>query len=295
MERTDDSSQTTAAKLVFVSRILTLLSLGFAKCSIILFLRLFFKGTINKAWSICNALLIGISCWTAVSVLAVSISCHPSGALRQESRAQCPGDLTRWRVVTGLDVCLEIILVMIPVYLFRSVQISRTRKLTIFGAFVPRIGVPAIFIVYLKAYIHFRKHGSTSMDAIDTMVFQQVLCGYSLVSATTPSLKGFLGRFRTEDLARLAGSPSGSKNNNQTSKTKTNPESYALESLNRKSSWRRPRNNTSATLDGRPADVFHSATAYAEACEDNGDESVKSFGSEQMIIHRKVEYGVTSS
>lgn len=81
-------------QLVFVSRILTLLTLGFAKCSIILFLRLFFKGTINKAWSICNALLISIGCWTAASVLAVSISCHPSGALHQERRAQCPGDVS---------------------------------------------------------------------------------------------------------------------------------------------------------------------------------------------------------
>jgi len=41
--------------------------------------------------------------------------------------------------------------------------------------------------------------------------------------------------------------------------------------------------------------VLQSATAYAEASGDNGDGSVKSFGSEQMIIHRKVEYGVTST
>lgn len=127
---------------------------------------------------------------------------------------------------------------------------------------------------------------------MSTLVWQQVLCGYSLVSATTPCLKGFLGRFRTEDLARVTEGSSGARTYAQDSRKRSNPEAYALESLDRKSGRRRPPDDEPTLLACRPADVLHSATAYAE---DNGDGSVKSFGSERMMIYRKVEYGVTSS
>lgn len=55
-----------------------------------------------------------------------------------------------------------------------------------------------MFIAYLEAYIHFRNYGGTSLDVVPNLVRQQVLCGYSLITATTPCLKGLLKRFRTE-------------------------------------------------------------------------------------------------
>ena len=156
--------------------------------------------------------------------------------------------------------------------------------------------VPAVFIAYLEAYVRFREHGRTSIDTVDTLVWQQVLCGYSLVSATTPCLKGFLGRFRTEDLVRVGQSTTtNSATYDHHSKTKPHPQSYALESLDSNAHRRRALNEESTTLDCRSAEVLHSATAYAEASGDNSGGSEKSFGSEEMIIRRKVEYGVTSS
>lgn len=72
-------------------------------------------------------------------------------------------------------------------YLFHSVHISRARKLTVFGASPPgsrtfhvnrfnaRVAywnsAPAIFIAYLEAYFHFRKHGATGFDAVDALVW----------------------------------------------------------------------------------------------------------------------------
>jgi len=80
--------------LVFTSRILTLLVVGFTKCSVILFLRQLFAGTSNKGRTICSGLLVGTCCWMVASVLAVAIDCHPSGALLLESDSQCPGDVS---------------------------------------------------------------------------------------------------------------------------------------------------------------------------------------------------------
>ena len=126
------------------------------------------------------------------------------------------------------------------------------------------------------------------------LVWQQILCGYSLMSATTPCLKGFLGRFRTEDLARVTDSVSGSRSyGDQNSRKKSNPDSYFLQSLDRQNNRRRPTDEE--LLACHPPDVLHSATAYADADGDHGEDSVKSFGSERMMIHRTMEYSVTSS
>lgn len=126
------------------------------------------------------------------------------------------------------------------------------------------------------------------------LILQQVLCGYSLISATTPCLKGFLGRFRTEHIAKFAEGSSGTRTYGHGSRSKTNQESYVLESLDRKTSKRRPTESDVPQLACQPADVIHSATAYAEDLVDNGEGSVKSFGSQRMMIHRKIEYNVTS-
>lgn len=81
-------------QLIFVSRILTLLTVGFTKGSVLLFLRQIFVGTVNKGWNVCTALLIGTGVWTIVSALAVSINCHPSDALLLESKEHCTNDVS---------------------------------------------------------------------------------------------------------------------------------------------------------------------------------------------------------
>ncbi len=52
-------------------------------------------------------------------------------------------------------------------------------------------------------YISFREHGRPSIEAVDFLGLQQTLLAYGLMAATIPCLRGFLGRFRTGDLARL--------------------------------------------------------------------------------------------
>lgn len=129
------------------------------------------------------------------------------------------------------------------------------------------------------------------------MVWQQILCGYSLISATTPCLKGFLGRFRTEDLARLTEADSGSRTYVHNSRVNTRSDSYALDSIHR--SKNRSKRNTeygdTARLTLRPMEVLHSTTVYAGLSAENGDGSMKSLSSDKMMIHRKVEYDVTTT
>ncbi len=101
--------------------------------------------------------------------------------------------------------------------------------------FLNHISVPALFIAYLILYTSFRKHGRPSIDAVDSLVLQQTLIAYSLMAATIPGLKSFLGRFRTGDLTRLAESEIMESDvpREWVSRSKSTPrgQSYALSSM----------------------------------------------------------------
>ncbi|KAK5120384.1 hypothetical protein LTR85_006323 [Meristemomyces frigidus] len=193
--------------------------------------------------------------------------------------------MTRWKLVTAIDVCFEIAMVLVPAYVFSTLQMSVQRKITVMAAFAFRVGVAIIFIVYLESYIHFRQHGKDSIGAVNSIILQEVLIAYSLISATIPCLKGFLGRFQTGDLAKLSESETrqtyGSRGGAQS-------QSYALSSLDREGmSRRRPTQKDFIQL--QPVNVEHSATASGG---DNTSASLRSFGSEQMIIHKRTEVDI---
>jgi hypothetical protein len=142
-----------------------------------------------------------------------------------------------------------------------------------------------LFIAYLESYIHFRRHGTSSLNAIIPLVWQQALCGYSLMSATTPCIKSFLGRFRTDDLGDLTSYTSSA-----------DARDYALGTLGSKHTTVPTRSiDRPAASDIRHAGRQNGATAYAEAGNPDPTveiESARSSGSEQMIIHRKVDINV---
>ena len=145
------------------------------------------------------------------------------------------------------------------------------------------------------AYLDFRQNGGTSIDAVDSLLWQQVLCGYCLVSATTPCLNGFLRQFRTHDLAKVTEDSSGTTTYDQACLSRIHPETYSVEMDPCKNNGQLPTGAAAPTMACRPGDITHSATAYAEAAEDEGNKSVKNFGSERMLIHHKVEFGVASA
>ncbi|KAK4550011.1 hypothetical protein LTR36_002978 [Oleoguttula mirabilis] len=196
-------------------------------------------------------------------------------------------DVTRWKIVTAVDVCFEAAMVLVPAYVFSKLQMSFKRKVTVISAFSFRIGVAILFIVYFKSYMDFRLHGKDSIGAVNNIVLQQTLIAYSLISATIPCLKGFLGRFQTGDLARLS---EGGTRYAYGTRGGTHSESYALSLLDRDAlSRRRPAQKHRIKL--QPASVEHMAMASGG---DNASASVRSFGSEQMIIHKRTEFDVVS-
>ena len=159
--------------------------------------------------------------------------------------------------------------------------------------------VAGLFIAYFESYAQFRDHGQASIGAVHALIWQQTLLAYALMSATIPCLKGFLGRFRTGDLATLSESATGygqsyGQNSNRSGRHESggHGQSFALKPLDRTgvNLGTGKRTNTGPS-NLRPDDIQNSTLVYSDAVEgDNG--SATSFGSEQMIIHRRVEWNV---
>lgn len=149
------------------------------------------------------------------------------------------------------------------------------RKLVVIIAFAFRILVALIFIAFLLSYLTFLSSGAPNIGIVPTLSWQQILLCYALMSATIPVLKGFIGRFKTADLVRIDPNSSAGRYG----------ASYALDTM-------RSATHKHGDIKLRPdgpneitTDVYHD--------NHNGEGgSIASGDSEQMIIHRRVDFTV---
>jgi hypothetical protein len=145
-------------------------------------------------------------------------------------------------------------------------------------------------------HARFQSHGETNIGATAIMIWQQVLIALALMTATIPCLKGFLGRFKTSDLARLSEYQSTyvfSTNNN--TRRRNHNRSYALSTMNREGGSRQRRNRSLPSENPTERnDKEHSVTAFSEGSRTGDNTSERSFGSERMIIHRRFDFDVSA-
>ena len=210
--------------------------------------------------------------------------------------------MTRMLSATTIDSCLELVMLALSAYLFSGVQMKAATKLVVIGAFCFRVGyvfsrftmhvasslpppvhhkasaedksVIAIFVAYFFSYRSFRQYATDNIDVVDNLVWQQALLAYSLMSATIPNLKGFLGRFQTGDLAKLS----------ESEIMGTNGSSFVLSTMDLRD---RRGKSTKAEAVLTPGSAQLSLRAYAEGsrrADNNG--SIKSFGSAQGFFDR---------
>ncbi|KAF2764012.1 hypothetical protein EJ03DRAFT_42942 [Teratosphaeria nubilosa] len=196
-------------KLVFASRLLLLLVTGLTKCALVLFIRQLFTKDDGKQWRLCTAAIGVMSLWTVVSPMIVSIGCHPGQAV-DPTLSYCTGDLTRWRIVAAVDFVLEFVLLALPAFLFGPVRMDLSKKLTILMAFAFRLINGLLLVAYLISYTSFKHQAKANIGIAESQTWLEALVSFTLMSATIPVLKSFIGRFKTADLVRIdAGKGSG--------------------------------------------------------------------------------------
>ncbi|KAK3071924.1 hypothetical protein LTR53_007770 [Teratosphaeriaceae sp. CCFEE 6253] len=177
-------------RTLMATQILFLLAMTLCKLSVVLFMRRLFTREFKMAWLACHIALILTVVWGVGSILTVSVGCGPSHTVYGSQR--CVGKLTRWGVVTGISAFLEIFYVALAFTLVYPLQMARSIKVTVVGAFAFRL-LCAVFAALHALYIaRYVRSSDPGLAIANVLVWQQVELGYALIAATIPTLKSFI-------------------------------------------------------------------------------------------------------
>ena len=94
----------------------------------------------------------------------------------------------------------ELVVIALPAWFITKYRISTWKKITVMFSFAFRIGVALLFVGYTVSYLDFMRHGQQSIGLAPTVAWQESLLGASLLSASIPCLRSFLGSFMSRGI-----------------------------------------------------------------------------------------------
>lgn len=100
--------------------------------------------------------------------------------------------MTRWGVVIAIDALLEIVYVSLGVSLVMPLQMSTYIKFTVVAAFAFRLPCVVLSACHGAAINRFLASDDHGLAVANRLLWQQVVLGYALISATIPTIKSFI-------------------------------------------------------------------------------------------------------
>ncbi|OAA61560.1 hypothetical protein ISF_05639 [Cordyceps fumosorosea ARSEF 2679] len=143
------------------------------------------------------AMILGFltMCLSKCSLLALIL--RIIGRKTGKSRPICIAMMveTRWAVITAVDIFTEVAAWLLMVELTWSVNMSAARKFQVIMAFSFRLPLVILSGVHLHYFDQYPSAAEPQFAVIDSLLFQQAMISWSLISATVPNLKNFLKSF----------------------------------------------------------------------------------------------------
>ncbi|KAM3458801.1 hypothetical protein NHJ6243_007251 [Beauveria neobassiana] len=188
----------TSSKSTLAAIILGFLTMCLSKCSLLaLVLRIIGRKT-GKSRPICIAMMVVSALWGVGSCVAYLSNCRADTLLTPDNITQCPGQVgreTRWAVITAIDIFTEVAAWLLMVELTWKVNMSAARKLQVIMAFSFRLPLAVLAGLHLFYFHRYPSAAEPQFAVIDSLLFQQAMISWSLISATVPNLKNFLKSF----------------------------------------------------------------------------------------------------
>ncbi|KAL5615946.1 hypothetical protein FOBRF1_004694 [Fusarium oxysporum] len=278
-----------SSKCTIASVILCLLALSLAKCSVLALIHRIISSKPGKNKMVCVMLMMFTGLWGVGSSLAWLVNCRAGTLLTVNNVKQCPDQSARWGVITAIDILTEILTWLLVLHLSWSVNISFARKCQVVTAFSFRIPLIAISSVHLAYSQIYPSSLEPQFAVTNTLICQQVMIAWSLISATMPNLKNFLKSFSIGMGFPVAFdfTMSGSS------------KAYALQSLrNNRSTNAASATATAHSANWRPDQVSNQTTAAHRSSRSNSRDvseegSSSRAGSQELIINKEVAWNVT--
>ncbi|KAM6513683.1 hypothetical protein FALCPG4_016057 [Fusarium falciforme] len=185
----------TSSKSTLAAVILCLLALSLAKCSVLALILRIIGSRTGKSKTFCIGLMVLSSAWGVGSCVAFLVNCRADALLALDNVKQCPNQNTRWAVITAIDIFIEILTWLLVVQLSWTVSMSLTRKRQVVMAFSFRIPLIALSAAHLACFGKYPGSTEPQFAVTNSLLFQQAMIAWSLISATVPNLKNFLKSF----------------------------------------------------------------------------------------------------
>ncbi|KAL7943917.1 hypothetical protein V8C42DRAFT_327170 [Trichoderma barbatum] len=292
------SSKSTLAAVIFC-----LLALSLAKCSVLALILRIIDSKTGKSKPICIGLMILSLAWGIGSCLAFLINCRAGTLLAPDNVKQCPNQNARWAVVTAIDILTEILTWLLIVWVSWTVNMSFKRKCQVAMAFSFRLPLIALSAIHLAYFSKYPTAPEPQFAVTNSLLFQQTMIVWSLITATVPNIKNFLKSFSIGMGFPLAFDPSvyGSSNayplrSLENSRSKATSAAGASNSV-----WAHDHPDSEARgrpHNWRPDQASNQAAAkanhYSRDYQGNlSEEELFKVGSRDMIIVKEMAWKVT--
>ncbi|EHK18605.1 uncharacterized protein TRIVIDRAFT_78137 [Trichoderma virens Gv29-8] len=185
----------TSSKSTLAAVILCLLSLSFAKCSVLALIHRIIDSKTGMSKPFCIGLMILSSVWGVGSCLAFIVNCRGGTLLTLDNVKQCPNQNVRWAVITAIDILTEILTWLFIVWVSWTVNMSFSRKFQVALAFSFRLPLIAFSALHLAYFSKYPTSPEPQFAVTNSLLFQQTMIVWSLISATVPNMKNFLKSF----------------------------------------------------------------------------------------------------
>ncbi|KAH6883563.1 hypothetical protein B0T10DRAFT_411010 [Thelonectria olida] len=185
----------TSSKSTLAAVILCLLALSLAKCSVLALILRIIGSRPGKSKPFCIGLIVLSAAWGVGSCVVFLVNCRADALLALTNVTQCPNQDTRWAVITAIDIFTEFLTWLLVVQLSWTVNMSSTRKCQVVMAFSFRIPLIALSAIHLAYFGKYPGSAEPQFAVTNSLLVQQAMIAWSLVSATVPNLRNFLKSF----------------------------------------------------------------------------------------------------
>ncbi|USP80150.1 hypothetical protein yc1106_07424 [Curvularia clavata] len=196
----DDAEISQVQRTFFASRILLYIALTLSKCSILVLVSEVF-GRMPRVTYAAYVTIAFLVVWGLVGMISVPVGCSIEGIIPRFGSGHCIDSAPWIQALTAGDIFSEVAIILLPVLGLYGNKMDMEDKFIVMVAFSTRVPNIVFSIMYMLAYSDFAQNGQSAIQIVSTVAWQDTLLSYSLISATTPILKGFTQGFKTTGLS----------------------------------------------------------------------------------------------
>ncbi|GFN14743.1 uncharacterized protein AtWU_04543 [Aspergillus tubingensis] len=179
-------------KLTYAAQLLLIPVLSLSKLSTCRLIHRLTPGQRIRRANMMNIIVVGL--WTVFAVFATALQCRPHW---EYLPSQCAGQGAINYPIIIINILTDLALVVIPLIMIWSVQMTLQKRLQIIASFATRLVVVAVSItelVYLPTYLH---SSDPTWTIVDVDICNELIMYLSIIAACMPSVYRILSNLKT--------------------------------------------------------------------------------------------------